>query len=81
MAFREIQLGKKGITDNFIEGLRNHFKTCQTIKVSVLKSCCRDQEELKKIKQEILDKLGKNFTARRIGYTISFKKWRRDMRE
>jgi RNA-binding protein YhbY len=77
MVFKEIQLGKQGITDNFIVGLKNQFKNCQTIKISVLRSCCRDKDELKKITQEILGNLGKNYTARTIGYTIALKKWRK----
>ncbi len=78
---RQIQLGKNGITDNFIESLRTQFKTCRDVKVSVLASATRDKKELKKIEGEILDKLGKNFTAKTIGYTIALKKWRKDKRE
>jgi RNA-binding protein YhbY len=77
---RQIQLGKNGLTENFICNLKHHFDTCKNIKISVLKSCCRDREELKKISDEILEKLGKTYTARIIGYTIIVKKWRRDMR-
>ena len=79
--FREIQLGKNGVTDNFIKNVKTQFKNCQTIKISVLKSFCRDKEQLEKITEEILDKLGKNFTARTIGYTIALKKWRKNVRE
>ncbi|MCX6750795.1 MAG: hypothetical protein NTZ83_05030 [Candidatus Pacearchaeota archaeon] len=45
-----------------------------------MRSCCRDREELKKINEEILEKIGKNYTSRIIGYTIVVKKWRREMR-
>ena len=78
---REIQLGKNGITDNFIESLKTQFTDCSNVKVSVLSNFCRDKKELKKIEQEILDKLGKNFTSNTIGYKINIKKWRRDKRE
>lgn len=71
---RQIQLGKKGITDNFIESLKNQFKNSKNIKVSVLRSYCRDKEQLKKITEEILDRLGTNYRARTIGYTIALKK-------
>ncbi len=80
-ALREIQLGKNGLTDNFIESLRNQFKNCNSVKISVLRSFCRDKKELEKIKEEILDKMGKNYTARAIGYTLALKKWRKDQRE
>lgn len=74
----KIQLGKQGVTDNFISTLRSHFKKSKTVKVSVLKSCCRDKKELKELSNKILEKLGKNYTSRAIGYTLAIKKWRRD---
>ena len=73
----QIQLGKNGITDSFISSLEDYFKNCQNVRVSVLKNCCRDRTELKKISQEILDKLGKNYTTKVIGFTIVVKKWRK----
>lgn len=78
---RQIQLGKNGLTENLMCNLKHHFDTCKNVKISVLKSCCRDREELKKINEEILKKLGNNYTSRIIGYTIVVKKWRRDMRQ
>jgi RNA-binding protein YhbY len=77
---RQIQLGKNGLTENFICNLKHHFDTCKNIKISVLKSCCRNKEELKKISEEILEKMGKTYTTKIIGYTIIVKKWRREMR-
>ena len=74
MTIRIIQLGKNGITENFIGNLQNQFKSCKTLKISVLKSCCRDRDELKKIAEEILEKLGQNFRLKIIGYTLIFKK-------
>jgi len=72
-----IQLGKNGLTDNFILTLENHFKKYNNVKVSVLRSCCRDKKELKEISNEILKKLGKNYTLKSIGYTLAIKKWRK----
>jgi RNA-binding protein YhbY len=77
MVVRNIQLGKNGITDNFIENLKNQFKDSTSVRVSVLSSFCRDKEKLKQHVEEILEKLGKNFTAKTIGYTIVLKKWRK----
>lgn len=77
---REVQLGKNGITDNFISSLKNQFNNCNNVKVSVLPSLCRKKDELKKIEGIILDRLGKNFTAKSIGYKINIKKWRREKR-
>lgn len=78
---RQMQLGKNGLTENFICNLKHHFDNTKNVKISVLRNCCRDREELKKINDEILQKLGNNYTSRIIGYTIVIKKWRRDMRQ
>jgi RNA-binding protein YhbY len=78
---RQIQLGKNGITEQFISNLRHHFDSTKNVKISVLRSCCRDREELKKMNEEIIEKMGNNYTSRIIGYTIVVKKWRRDMRK
>lgn len=75
-----LQLGKNKLTENFIETLKSHFKKHGYVKISVLKSCCRDREELKKISDELLDKLGNNYTSKRIGYTLVVKKWRKPVR-
>jgi len=72
-----IQLGKQGLTDNFLKTLGDHFKKFGNVKISVLRSCCRDKKELKEISDEILEKMGKHYTARNIGYTIIVKKWRK----
>jgi len=76
----QIQLGKQGLTENFIESLKNLFKNNKNVKISVLKSARGDKDSVKKYSEDILDKLGKNYTARVIGFTIVLKKWRRDVR-
>jgi len=73
---REVQLGKNGITENFIGMLKVHFSNCRTVKVSVLKSAREDRDDLKKIADELLKHLGENYTARVIGFKIVLKKWR-----
>lgn len=81
MTLTQLQLGKKGITSNFIETLKSHFMKRQNVKISVLKSCCRNKEEIKQLSEKLLDALGKNYTSRIIGYTITIKKWRRIVRK
>ena len=75
-----VQIGKNGITENFLETLKNYFKNHQNVKISVLKSATRNREELKKISEKIIESMGKNFTARTIGFTIVVKKWRKNVR-
>lgn len=74
---REIQLGKNGITDNFISTLKTYFDRVRTVKVSVLPSARESKEDVKKYSKELLDKLGVYYTAKVIGFTIVLKKWRK----
>lgn len=76
----QAQIGKNGLTENFIMTLKNTFKTHTNIRISVLKSGTRDREKIREMAENILDKLGKNYTARVIGFTIVIKKWRRAVR-
>ena len=43
----EIQLGKNGITDNFIETLKHIFENHDNVRLSVLKSAGHDREKIK----------------------------------
>jgi len=85
MVVTNIQLGKQGVTENFISSLNNYFKTRQSVRISVLKSARGEgkegKAEVKKYSEEILEKLGKNYTTKVIGFVINLKKWRREMRE
>jgi RNA-binding protein YhbY len=77
---KTIQMGKNGLTDNFLETLKDHFKKYKNIKISVLKSATRDREELKEISEKLLEGLGNNYILKTIGYTIILKKWRKPVR-
>jgi len=74
-AIAQIQLGKNKLTDNFISTLKNHFNKSRTVKISVLKSA--EREKIKEYSEEIIEKLGKNYTTKIIGFVIVVKKWRK----
>jgi RNA-binding protein YhbY len=76
----QVQLGKQGITKNFIDTLKSNFKTHENVKVHVLKSAGHDKKNVKEFSEKILNELGKNYTARVIGFTIAVKKWRKPVR-
>ncbi len=76
----QVQLGKNKVTENFIETIKNHFKKHDHVKIDVLKSAEREKEKIKVYREEILEKLGKNYTAKIIGFTIFVKKWRKAKR-
>jgi len=75
-----IQLGKQGANKGFMQNLRNHFTSCEIVKISVLKSAGREREKVREYSNELLEALGKNYTARVVGFTIIIRKWRKDMR-
>jgi len=77
---KHIQLGKQGISDNFISTLKEYFKNSKIVRVSVLKNAGHDKKKVKKFSDEILDKLGKRYDARVIGFTIVVKKFRKSVR-
>jgi len=80
MTFTEMQLGKNGVTENFIQTLKSHFQKHENVRISVLKSAGHTKEKVKKYSDEILNKLGKNYTSRVVGFTIVLKKWRKKIR-
>jgi RNA-binding protein YhbY len=75
------QLGKNGVTEGFITSLKNDFKKHVSMRISVLKSAGHERGKVKKYSEEILDKLGKNYTAKIIGFVIVVRKWRKEVRE
>lgn len=81
MAIASIQLGKNGITNNFILSLTNQFKNHDLIKIHVLKSARGEgkegKAEVRKYAEELLKIFGSKYTAKVIGFTIILKKWRK----
>lgn len=76
----ELQLGKKGLTNEFLEELKKRFENnkIKNIKISVLKSVRENgKKDVKKYADEVKDYLGDKFTCRVIGFGIFLKKWRR----
>ncbi len=72
-----MQLGKNGITSNFIETLKNNFKSHNNVRISVLKSAGHERSKIKEMGEEILGELGSNYTVKIIGFTIIVRKWRK----
>tara|TARA_Y100000310_G_C19944533_1_gene474065 strand:+ start:50 stop:283 length:234 start_codon:yes stop_codon:yes gene_type:complete len=64
------QIGKNGVTDNFILTLQNAFKNNKQIRINVLKSAVLERKDLDKIAEEIIGKLKGKFKFRIIGFTI-----------
>ena len=76
----KLQIGKNGLTEAFIEQVKNIFANEERIKISILKSACRDKKQAEEICQKLVDGLGKRFTYKLVGYVATVQKWRKDMR-
>lgn len=76
---KEIQLGKKGLTLEFVKDIEKRLEKHRniTIKVSVLKSARESKEDVKKYAEELKEKLGSKYTSRTLGFAIFLKKWRK----
>ena len=79
-SFASVQIGKSGLTDQFIESLRAPFKTHRVVKISFLQSSTRDKKEIKKMAAEICQKLEDkesryDFTT--IGFKATIRKFRK----
>jgi RNA-binding protein YhbY len=80
MTQSHIQLGKSGITENFLDTLKDHFKKHDSVKISVLKSAGHEKSKAREYSDQILEVLGGHYTAKIIGFTIFIKKWRKKIR-
>jgi len=75
-----IQLGKQGVSDNFIETLKGHFQNHKIVKVSVLRNARKDKSDVKAYADEIISRLGNRYAYKMIGFTIIIRKWKNPVR-
>ncbi len=75
----ETQLGKKGLTPEFLQDLKKRFEEYRnkTIKIHVLRSARESKKDVKKYAEEIKNFLGDKFTYRIVGFSIFLRKWRK----
>jgi RNA-binding protein YhbY len=78
MTMSFVQLGKQGITDNFISTLKSHFQKHSAVKVIVLQNArplgAEGRTKVKEYADKIIEKLNGKFAFRIIGFTISIRK-------
>jgi len=77
---RQLQMGKAGLSEAFVEQVRSIFENETMVKISILKSACRDKEEAKKIGEDLVDALGTKFGFKLVGYVLTVIKFRKDQR-
>jgi len=75
----ELQLGKKGLTPEFIKDIEKRLEKYRNafLKISVLKSARESKKDVKKYADEIKQKLGDKYTTKTIGFSIFLRKWRK----
>ena len=75
----EVQLGKKGLTPEFLQGLKKRFEktSVKNIKIKVLANARENRDDVKKYSEEIVKYLGNKFNSRIIGFSIFIKKFRK----
>ncbi|MDP4039435.1 MAG: YhbY family RNA-binding protein [Candidatus Pacearchaeota archaeon] len=66
----KFQMGKNGVTDNFIFTLQGAFKNNRQVRISVLKNAISEREKIKGIAEELTQKLKGRFDYKIIGFTI-----------
>lgn len=77
----QLQIGKNGLTEAFVEQVRKMSQDKERMKISILKSACRDKAEAKQMCEELIEKLGKNYAYRLVGYVCTLFRFRRDVRK
>jgi RNA-binding protein YhbY len=77
---KRLQLGKNGLSPEFIEQVKKVFENEQILKISILKSACRNKKDAEKIGEDLLNALGKKYIFRLVGYVLTINKFKRDMR-
>ncbi|MEK6936357.1 MAG: YhbY family RNA-binding protein [Nanoarchaeota archaeon] len=75
----ELQLGKNGLTPEFIANIEAKLGKLRNavIKIKVLRSVRQNKADVKKYADELVAKLGPNYTVRTMGFTISLRRWRK----
>ena len=53
-AIKKLQIGKNGLTPEFIEQVKSVFENGKLVKISILKSACRDKKDAEKIGKELI---------------------------
>lgn len=77
----QLQIGKNGLTEGFIEQVKRISATEERMKITILKSACRDKTEAEKMCEDLVDKLGKNYTYKLVGYVCTLFRFRKDVRK
>ncbi|MFH1291230.1 MAG: YhbY family RNA-binding protein [archaeon] len=77
---KRLQIGKNGLSEAFVEQVRKIFENEKVVKISILKTACRDKKDAEKIAQDLISALGGKFDYKLVGYVITVIKFRKVQR-
>ena len=77
---KRLQLGKNGLSAEFIEQVKVLFKKQKILKITILKSAYKDKKEAKETATELMESLGKKYDYKLIGYVLTIMKFRKNQR-
>ena len=79
---KRFQIGKKGLTKEFIEQLKKTFenKDTERVKIDILKSACRNKKEAREIGNRILEEMGRKYQYKLVGYVLTLMRFRKQVR-
>ena len=77
---KKLQIGKNKLSPEFIEQVKNIFIKERMVKISILKSACRDKTEARKIAESLINTLGEKYDYKLIGYVLTISKFRKEQR-
>lgn len=77
---RQLQMGKAGLSEAFVEQVKSVFENETMVKISILKSACRDKADARKIGEDLVDSLGKKYGFKLVGYVLTVTRFRKDQR-
>ena len=77
---KKLQIGKNKLSDTFIEQVKSIFKNEKLVKISILKSACRNKTEAEKIAKNLVEALGQKYNYKLVGYVLTIIKYRKAQR-
>ncbi|MCH7850536.1 MAG: YhbY family RNA-binding protein [Nanoarchaeota archaeon] len=77
---KKLQIGKNGLSVAFIDQIKKMFVDAEIMKITILKSACRNKKEAVKICDELMKSLGPKYAYKLIGYVVSVRKFRKVQR-
>ncbi|MBU2576585.1 MAG: YhbY family RNA-binding protein [Nanoarchaeota archaeon] len=77
---KRLQMGKNGLTPAFIDQVKSIFENETLIKITILKSACRDKKKAGEIGDELVESLGKKYDYKLVGYVLTVIKYRKEQR-